>query len=50
MEWIAPETLSRLDWVARLEAEATAFERLSDWRTDQMRKQGAERDHTLHPS
>lgn len=50
MEWIAPETLARLDWSARLETEAEVFERLSDWRTDQMRKQGAERDHTLHPS
>lgn len=49
-DWIAPETLTRLDVSARLEHEATSLQRLLDWRSDQIKKQGAKRDQTLHPS
>lgn len=47
-DWIAPETLPRLDWSARLEREAEAFRRLTQWRDDQKKKQGVRRDQALH--
>lgn len=47
-DWIAPETLARLDISARLEREAAAYQRLVSWRADQMKKQGARRDQPLH--
>ncbi len=47
-DWIAPETLPRLDWSARLEAEAKCFARLQQWRVEQTKKQGARRDQPLH--
>ncbi len=47
-EWLAPETSSRLDLSSRLEQEATALNRLKQWRNDQLRKQGAAGDHALH--
>lgn len=48
-DWIAPERLERLDFSARLEREAKSFERLMQWKNDQLKKQGAlNRDQTLH--
>jgi hypothetical protein len=47
-EWIAPEVLPRLDLGARLEREAECFERLTGWRNDQLKKQGAHRDPAVH--
>jgi hypothetical protein len=48
-DWIAPETLPRLDVSARLQREAESFRRLIQWREDQKKKQGgARRDHALH--
>lgn len=47
-DWIAPETTSRLDMSARLELEANAYHRLVQWRNDQIKKQGALRDNTVH--
>jgi len=47
-DWIAPESLARLDLSARLEREAACHARLVQWRVDQMKKQGARRDHALH--
>lgn len=49
-DWIAPESLVRLDYSARLESEAFSFQRLTEWRNDQIKKQGASRDQALHPS
>lgn len=49
-DWIAPETLSRLDWSARLQAEARCYDRLIQLRNEKMKKQGVERDRALHPS
>lgn len=45
---IAPETLERLDFSARLEREAESFERLIQWRHDRQKKQGALGDQALH--
>ncbi len=47
-DWIAPETTSRLDLSARLEREGQAYHRLIQWRNEQIKKQGAHRDHALH--
>ena len=47
-DWISSETLPRLDLSARLEREATSFNRLIGWRNDQIKKQGVQRDHALH--
>jgi len=47
-DWIAPESTSRLDFSARLEREAASFNRLLQWRNEQIKKQGARRDHALH--
>ena len=47
-DWIAPEGLARLDISARLEREAQSHHRLTQWRADQQKKQGASRDHALH--
>lgn len=47
-DWIAPETLPRLDLSARLQREAQAFDRLVQWKNEQMKKQGARGDHALH--
>ena len=47
-DWIAPETLSRLDFGARLERESLALKRIVQWRADQLKKQGASSDQTLH--
>lgn len=47
-DWIAPETLSRLDLSARLEREAESLDRLVQWKNEQMKKQGARGDHALH--
>ena len=47
-DWISAETLPRLDLSARLEREATSFNRLIGWRNDQIKKQGVPRDHALH--
>lgn len=47
-DWIAPETMGRLDFSARFELEAASFKRLKDWRTEQIKKQGVRRDHALH--
>lgn len=49
-DWIAPETTSRLDWSSRLQLEARSYDRLIQWRNEQMKKQGAPRDRALHPS
>jgi hypothetical protein len=42
-DWIASENLPRVDMTARLEREAQAFDRLIDWQTTQIRKQGGSR-------
>lgn len=47
-DWIAPETLPRLDLSARLEREGESLERLIQWKNVQMTKQGARGDHALH--
>lgn len=47
-EWIAPENMERLDMAARFEREIECFERLTQWRSDQIRKQGVPRDPTVH--
>ena len=47
-EWIAPETLPRLDFGARLEREAETYRRLVSYRDDRLKKQGAPRDPALH--
>jgi hypothetical protein len=47
-DWIAPETLPRLDFSARLEAEAKALRRLAQWRDDQLKKKESSRDPALH--
>ncbi|MBX3021303.1 MAG: hypothetical protein KF799_06450 [Bdellovibrionales bacterium] len=47
-EWIAPERLERLDMGARLEREADCFVRLEQWRNDQIKKQGASSDSSVH--
>ena len=47
-DWIAPETVARLDVGARLEREAQAFRRIDQWRRDTEKKQGGPRDHALH--
>lgn len=47
-DWIAPETLPRLDWSARLEREAESFRRLIQWRNELIKKQGARSDTALH--
>lgn len=47
-DWIAPESLSRLDLSARLEREAQCFHRLLQWRSEKIKKQGARSDHALH--
>jgi len=47
-DWIAPESLARLDISARLEREAQCHNRLVQWRAEQLKKQGAHRDHALH--
>jgi hypothetical protein len=49
-DWIAPETMSRLDWSSRLQSEARCYDRLIQWRNEQMKRQGASRDRALHPS
>lgn len=48
LDWIAPETASRLDMSARLELEGQAYHRLVQWRNEQIKKQGALRDSTVH--
>lgn len=45
---ITPESLARLDIGARLEREAETFRELLKWRNEQMKKQGARRDHAVH--
>jgi hypothetical protein len=47
-DWIAPESLARLDLSARLEREAACYNRLVQWRNEQMKKQGARSDNALH--
>ncbi len=47
-DWIAPETISRLDFGARFQREVQSFQRLLDWRADQLKKQGAQNDQALH--
>jgi len=47
-DWIAPETLPRLDLGARFEREAECFKRLKQWRSDQLKKQGVASDSPLH--
>lgn len=47
-EWIAPETLPRLDFGARLQREAETYRRLVSYRDDHLKKQGAPRDPALH--
>jgi hypothetical protein len=47
-DWIAPEALPRLDLSARLEREAKSLERLTAWKNEQLKKQGARGDHALH--
>jgi hypothetical protein len=47
-DWIAPETLPRLDLSARLEREAKCFQKLVQWKNEQMKKQGARGDLALH--
>ncbi len=47
-DWIAPEALARLDFSARFEREAECYNRLVQWRTVEMKKQGARRDNALH--
>lgn len=47
-DWIAPETLSRLDLSARFEGEVQSFQRLMNWRNDQIKKQGVRGDQALH--
>ena len=37
-DWIAPETMPRLDFSARFEAEAKAYRRLTQWREDVKRR------------
>ena len=44
---VTPEVLPRLDLSARLEREQDVFAKLGAWR-DQVKKQGARRDHALH--
>lgn len=47
-DWIAPETTARLDFGARFDREVTSFQRLTNWRNDQLKKQGARGDQALH--
>jgi hypothetical protein len=47
-DWIAPETIARLDLSSRLEKEGQAFHRLIHWRNEQIKKQGVRRDHAVH--
>ncbi len=49
-DWIAPETLPRLDFSARLERESQSYQRLTRWREEQMIKQGDRRDRPIHSS
>jgi hypothetical protein len=47
--WLAPESLDRLDFAARFSAEAGTFQKLVEWRAEQIKKnQGANRDRALH--
>lgn len=48
LDWIAPESLARLDLSCRLEREAKSFERLKNQKTDLIKKQGARGDYALH--
>lgn len=45
-DWIAPETLPRLDMAARLEREAASLKRIVQWRSDQIKKQGPRNNDT----
>lgn len=47
-DWIAPETMNRLDWSARFEKENASLQRLIQWRSDVIKKQGAQGDTALH--
>ncbi len=47
-DWIAPETTARLDFGARFEREVQSFQRLTTWRNDMQKKQGARGDQALH--
>lgn len=47
-DWIAPETLPRLDWAARLKRESESLQRLIQWRNEMIKKQGAKSDPALH--
>lgn len=47
-DWIAPERLPRLDFAARFEREAQCFQRLLQWRNDQLKKQGVSSDPAIH--
>jgi hypothetical protein len=49
-DWIAPETIARLDLGARFEREMESYQRLMGWRNDQLKRQGARGDQALHPS
>lgn len=45
---ITPEVLPRLDLSARLQMEAEAYNRLTQWRNQETKKQGGRRDPALH--
>ena len=48
-DWIAPETAGRLDFTARFEREEQALRRITQWRIDQLKKQGGRKnDQAVH--
>jgi len=47
-DWIAPETVARLDWSSRLQKESESLQRLIHWRNEMIKKQGAKSDPALH--